>query len=514
MTKTDPHNIFIFLSPIFFSPFFDPRKTCLRKAVPLSAALLSVIAISLIVTSPCRACFSIVVGKNASADGWVLVAHNEDDSPPQIVNHHKIPRRTHASGDVVTLRNGGRLEQVPETWSYLWSEMPGMQFSDSYLNEWGVCVTSDNCPSREDQGELTDGGIGYMLRRLVAQRARSAREGVRIAGELVERFGYVASGRTYIIADPEEGWLFCAVQGKHWLARRVADDEVAMVANTYTVREVDLADTKNVAASEEIQSYAVKRGWYNPEKDGPFNFAAAYANPKSAATPSNFGRQSIGLRYVVANPLAIRDEPPFSAVPSKKLDVADLIRVLRHNGSGSAIRSVDGKQVACDMSEAICRGTTQTSFVARLGTEPSLDLGLVYWACLSAPETSVFIPFRFGIADFPAGYRARSERPTRELFDRKVTSPFVPDLTQAFWTFANFHNKMESAPDVTKARITAKAEALEAEFLATIRSTPRSSDGTSPDVLLALSTAAYQAALKMMFADNPDRFSTDEREKR
>ena len=183
----------------------------LASSITTSAKVFATLAFLLIPAAPCPACFSIVVGKNVSADGCVLVAHNEDDSPPQIVNHHKVPRRTHQKGEMLTLGNGGQVEQVPQTWAYLWSEMPGMPFSDSFVNEWGVCVTSDNCPSRETQGELTDGGIGKMLRRLVAERARTARDGVRIASELVERFGYVASGRTYIIADPEEGWLFCAV---------------------------------------------------------------------------------------------------------------------------------------------------------------------------------------------------------------------------------------------------------------------------------------------------------------
>ncbi|MBU1936927.1 C69 family dipeptidase, partial [bacterium] len=116
-------------------------------------------------------CFSIVVGKDASVDGYVIMAHNEDDGPPQIVHHRKVPRMKHSPGDKVELLNGGEVEQVQETWAYLWSEMPGMIFSDSYINEWGVCIASDACPSREDYPELTDGGISLMLRRLVAQRA-------------------------------------------------------------------------------------------------------------------------------------------------------------------------------------------------------------------------------------------------------------------------------------------------------------------------------------------------------
>jgi hypothetical protein len=32
-------------------------------------------------------CFTIVAGKDGSADGYVIMAHNEDDGPPQVVNY-------------------------------------------------------------------------------------------------------------------------------------------------------------------------------------------------------------------------------------------------------------------------------------------------------------------------------------------------------------------------------------------------------------------------------------------
>ncbi len=148
-----------------------------------------------------------------------------------------------------------------------------------------MTVASDNCPSREDKPELTDGGIGYMLRRLVAERARTAREGVLLAGKLVERFGYIDSGRTYIIADPDEGWLFCVVNGKHWLARRVPDNEVAMVANTYTIRAVNLRNKANFLASADIVDYAKSRGWYDPQTDGPFDFRQGLCQPEGCHPP-------------------------------------------------------------------------------------------------------------------------------------------------------------------------------------------------------------------------------------
>ena len=427
----------------------------------LIPAVFFCICILLLLAVPSRACYSIVVGRQASSDGCVIMAHNEDDYPPQIVHHRKILRMHHAPGKKVQLRNGGQLDQVEWTWAYLWSEMPGMLFSDSYVNEWGVCVTSDNCPSREDKPEITDGGIGYMLRRLVAERAKTAREGVLLAGSLVERFGYIASGRTYVISDPEEGWLFCAVQGKRWLARRVADNEVAMVANTYTVRQVDLSDKANVLASKDIVSYAIARGWYDPQTDGAFDFAAVYANPKVAINPSNLGRQWQGLEYLAPDPIRYDANLPFSVIPKNKVSVKDLFRILRHaretNVTSSDSLAVCPPEGSC----LICSDVTQTSFVVQLRKQQPLDIGIVYWACLAPPETSIFIPFYFGISAFPDGYATDLAQPSRNFYDGKVASLFQINVLETFWTFSNFRYKMQQMGDDARESFMKKAIAIE-----------------------------------------------------
>jgi dipeptidase len=408
---------------------------------------------------PCQACFSIVVGKNASTNGCVIVAHNEDDEAPQIVNHHKVPRRNYPPGSTVKLRNGGSLEQVEQTWAYIWSEMPGMSFSDSYVNEWGVTVASDNCPSREDKPELTDGGIGYMLRRLVAERAKTAREGVLLAGELVERFGYVDSGRTYIIADPNEGWLLCVVNGKHWLARRVPDDEVAMVANTYTVHEVILQNKANFLASADIVDYAKSRGWYT---EGPFDFARVYANPKAASHPNNIGRQWSGLSYVARERLEPGPNLPFSAVPKNKLSILDAMQILRHDKETESGPAPADSPFVC----ALCSGATQTSFVTQVRKGMPLDIGLVYWVCLASPQTSFYLPFHFGLPNFPASFRLESQRPTREVYERKVQAPFRAKPEEAFWTFSNFREQVSKRGPATVAAVKARAQQMEQDAVA------------------------------------------------
>jgi hypothetical protein len=87
-----------------------------------------------------------------------------------------------------------KIPQVAETLGYYWSETRAgwkAPFSDVFMNECGVAVSSNSCVySREDKPELTHGGIGYGLGHIVAQRARTAREGVAIAAEMSQNTAY------------------------------------------------------------------------------------------------------------------------------------------------------------------------------------------------------------------------------------------------------------------------------------------------------------------------------------
>ena len=402
-----------------------------------AVALVGLLILSLAPAANAEGCYAVVVGRQASADGFVIMAHNEDDGPPQIVNHRKVPRMNHPPGANVRLINGGKLDQVEQTWSYLWSEMPGMLFSDSYLNEWGVCIASDACRSREDKPELTDGGISYLLRRLVAERARSSREGVHIAAALVERFGYDGSGRTYIICDPDEGWLFCVVNGKHWLASRVPDDQVACVANTYSVRQVNLSDTMDCLASDNIVEYAKQRGWYDPDVDGPFNFAATYADPETASDIRNYARQWSGLRRIASDPVELSAHLPTTVTPKRKMDVAMVMEILRDHYEGTELDVVDS--ATGNPHDAgvwtICNSSTQTSFVAQLRRDMPPEVGFCWWICLGSPCQSVYIPFHFGVADFPKAYAGESQTPSETFYNMMLEDPTRVKNPEAFWLF-------------------------------------------------------------------------------
>jgi len=268
-----------------------------KTAVPAPALLM----LAVLFPFPCAqgedGCYSLVAGKNATAYGGVLLAHNEDNSNARFCGMLHVPRQRHEAEETVAFGQGGSLPQAETTFAFWWLRMPDRLYSDAMLNEHGVAVVSNSCPSREDRPELEHGGIaGPVLRRLLVERSKTAREGVELAGSLVQQFGYADTGRTLVICDPGEGWMVHLVYGKHWVAQRVADDQVALIANSYSIRNVDLSDPSLFLGSPDLLDYARSRGWWDPAK-GPFDFEKAYAS-RSRLQPGNLYRQWGGFRVI------------------------------------------------------------------------------------------------------------------------------------------------------------------------------------------------------------------------
>ena len=311
-------------------------------------------------------CFSILVGKNASVDGSVLFAHNEDDYGINLVNWYKVPRIQHDENEVIDLFAGGYLEQSNETYEFLWLEMPGMHFSDSYMNEYGVTIGSDACRSKEDSAELVDGGIGYYLRRIMAERAKSAKEAVKIAGAIVDSIGYASSGRTYCIADPNESWMMSIVKGKHWVAQRIPDDHIAIIPNYYTIQNIDLSDTLNFLGSTDIIEYAIVRGWYDPNSDNEFNFRLAYGKPSSINSMVNIARNWGATNLLSSIHYELSDDFPFSFKPKEKVSIQDLMEVLKHHYENTELEDKSIKSPHDYEVLPICSKDTQYGMIAQL----------------------------------------------------------------------------------------------------------------------------------------------------
>jgi len=396
------------------------KKIRTRLAL-LCTLILSSVVLSYAVAADDLNCYTVLVGKNASADGSVMIAHNEDDRGEIVVNIRKIQSRKGEGPRKVELGKGAVYETEGWTAGFLWIEATTQEFADSFINEYGVVVTSDSCGSRETKGELNDGGIGYMLRRLLAERAKTAREAVLLAGELIEKFGYRASGRTYSIVDKNEAWMLAAVQGKHWAAQRVPDDEIAIIPNYYTIRQMRPDDPANFLGSKDLVAYAKANGWYDEAKDGPFDFYKAYgrASNRDLISDGNTLRKWRGLNILGDRKWEISGDYPFSTKPGKKVTTEMLMALLRDHYEGTEYDATDGYKNGTPNRtkfRTICTASTINSFVVSLDGRKPEPLLVSIWLALGKPDTTVFLPLYNGVESLPEGAGLGITAPDDALF--------------------------------------------------------------------------------------------------
>ena len=384
-------------------------------------------------------CSTIIVGKNASKTGKVIVGHNEDDLEV-VVLPYMVPRMKHQAGEMIYLEEGrAMIPQVEETYAYYWSEMRAstwkVSFSDSFVNEWGVAVVSDSCnPAKEPSVVYQDGQIGYGIRRIVAERAKTAREGVEIAMALIEEYGYF-SCRTYQICDKNEGWVLQISKGKNFVAKRVPDDEVYYIPNWYTIHDVDFSDTehKNYYFSKDIVANAITNGWYTPadKNYSDFDFAKAYQ--------SDGGNASYNiLRATNAWRLLLQEEPTeikqFSAKLNRKLGLEDLTKIFRSHYEGLPDDACNGYNVNphTDLHWTICNHRTAESCIIVFNDNPALTC---IWRTTLNPCTSPFVPWYAGINKVPAGYNWYTPIAGQTTHFNTPASDNEYNPAWAFWTF-------------------------------------------------------------------------------
>lgn len=413
-------------------------------------------------------CFSVLAGKDATVDGSVLFAHNEDDPWPQIVNWHKVPRKQHDASEVVVLKSGGTVPQVSETFAYVWLQMPGKDFSDTYMNEFGVTIASNACRSRVKEAELTDGGIGWWLRRLMAERARTARDAVELGGRLVERFGYTGSGRSYCVADPREAWMMAVVHGKQWVAWRIPDDHVAVIANRYTIGEIDLSDPAVCIGSEDVVTFAVENGWYNPDTDGPFNFREVYSKPESRWGIRNIARQWRGVNRLKAKPVPLKGPMPFIFKPARKLSLTDLFDELRDHYEGTEFAGSpdwnNGNPHDYHIMR-ICSDRNMYGVVAHLRSDMPAEIGSVMWVGMRRPCIQPFVPVFAGVTGFPDGFARIREPDALAAQFREDPARFTRSDGLVWWHIVDRAGKIDEAYAERVPAVRRDAMAIENTFL-------------------------------------------------
>lgn len=365
-------------------------------------------------------CYVIAAGKDATADGSVIFGHVEQNYVACVLNFRYIPIRQFGPNDTLTLYRGGKLAQVPEVNALLWTQNIRQEFADGFMNEWGVGVYTNQCTARENNPELTDGGIGYFFRRLVAERAKTAREGVHVAGELVEKFGYAApTGRTLNIADPNEIWSFALCRGKHWMARRVPDGHAIAMPNTYIIREIDLQDTMNYLSSPNLIQYAQSKGWYS---SGTFIFTDVYG---VGYTSSEYDRQWNGQKALTDNVVPHGNTMPFSVTPDNKLTVKDVLEILRENDNYA----------------------TQEVAIYQLKSNMPKEIGCIFWRTTAQGKYSILTPWYAGITSTPEYYCKDVSIEAQLTLDYNFNPPsgtFNHDPDLIWWEYKGLQDRVQN----------------------------------------------------------------------
>ena len=332
-------------------------------------------------------CMTLIAGRTASATGHVLVGHNEDDGGHIVVRHGWVAPRDWADGAVMPAEEGcAAIPQVAHTLGYYWVEyrkdVMGLSNADGFVNECGVVITSNSMGTSRESVENTecvkDGGIAYNLRRALAERAQTARDGARILMELVDEWGYAPSGRAYTIADKDEAFMFQLARGRHYMGARVPDDAIAVMPNHFNLH--GLSDYPEQFYPADLVTYAVSRGWYKPAKNGDFSdfdFAKAYQAEDEFFGPRNVMRQKNGLRIALDRPWSVEKEGmPFCVKAHRPVTAQMMAEILstHYEGTRDCCAHFGPGLSPHDASSIryICTGTTLESDLFILRGEPKL----------------------------------------------------------------------------------------------------------------------------------------------
>jgi dipeptidase len=429
---------------------------------------ITVIAVFWLLIESCAyPCSTIIVGKDASADGSVLLGHNEDDDGLRVVNIWRVERTQHTGGDSIQLVSGIRIPQVSQTWAYLWFQMSGLAYADLYMNEWGVTVASNSCPSKLEN-RVDPGGIGYWLRRLIVERAQSAREGIYIAQGLLDSLGYEDYGRTLVVCDPNEGWLISMLGGKYWAACKVPDKGVVVIPNQFVVRGVDFKNKKDWKISKlDFKVLADSNSWIESESNTEFDFRQVFAKDEGKDL-RQWRVQNLVMGKEESVMGARPQDLPFAVYPKTKVTLKSLMKILRDHFEGTKYALQDSAGISgvdtagcCGMNtrlirmnpnisvnRTLCTYKTQYSVIAQLRNWLPWPAGGVLWVSFGRPDCHPYIPWYAALDSVPGAYQNFSgiSDPQQALDSHFTPQPETFDYNprSAFWIF----NELENITDM------------------------------------------------------------------
>ncbi len=242
----------------------------------LSTAIIIMIAAALSAGIESDACTNVLVTKGASVDGSNMVSYAAD-------SHQLYGELYYAPAGVW---NEGDMRKINEwdTGKYL-GEIP--QIARTYqrvgnMNECQLIIAETTYGGRSELWDST-GIMDYgSLIYVALERARTAREAIKVIVDLANTYGYYSSGESFSIADKEEVWVMDLIgkgpdnKGIVWVARRVPDGYICAHANQARISTFPLDDPENCLYAPDVITFAREKGYFSGE-DKDFSFCDAYA---------------------------------------------------------------------------------------------------------------------------------------------------------------------------------------------------------------------------------------------
>ena len=390
-------------------------------------------------------CTSIMVGKKASADGSVMTSHTCDSWYRTWMRWE--PAADYEENATTKVYKGTMHTSSPSETKGLEvaAEIPLPNHTYAYLNTAYPCFNEKQLAI----GETTFSGPDTLvnkngafqieeLERAALQRCDNARDAIMVIAELIKEYGYGDGGEAITIADTKEVWLMEIMGegpdqlGGIWAAQRVPDGEVSVSANIPRIKYLNRKDTKNFLCSDNVEEVAKKYGLWDGEGELIWYkaFGSSYSNGK------NFREREWFIFNELAPSLKLdrnAEDIPFSVKPEKKVDVRDVMRLLRSYYEGTDmditrnLKIVDRKgdtivsptanpwmggneqkvynmlkPGTIDFKRGVAMSWCSYSFVAQLRDWMPDEIGGICWIGVENPGQSPRIPVYSGCTKMPS----------------------------------------------------------------------------------------------------------------
>ena len=372
-------------------------------------------------------CTTVSVGKDVSVDGSTIISYNSDCGGCPF-DARIVPEGDWKEGDMRAIMHQGEvcgeMPQISHTFKYLRSCLPVM-------NEKGVSIGETTC-SIDDSTEYGkevkeamfsgDGIVDYeYILEVVLERASTAREAVETLGKIIETYKWAPiNAECFNFADGEEIWIMEVYGLDLWCAFKLANDEVFVSANAARIRDIDFDDKENVMHSPNIISFAVEKGWYDPDSGKPFRPADIYGPNRTVYSLRRIWRAF----DIVAPSLKLSPhelEYPQTVVPDQKLSVNDVYKIMGDYYQGTEYDLSKGPAAGPwgdpiryankgngDWERSINMHRTNFFHISQIkGWLPDAIKG-VAWFGYGAPDSSYIAPLSGSMESLPKFYQVGS----------------------------------------------------------------------------------------------------------